>query len=90
NFITYQYRDKLVFVTPASDYEQALDIAQKEFPKLVKFPRDRIIFNVFVLNRESNSRQSIRISPEAWTATIDNASPGQVVSIDILPTPSKK
>jgi len=88
-FITYQYQDKLVFVAPAASYEDALDVAQKEFPKLAKVPRERITFHVLVLNSESNSQQSIRISPDAWSGTIDKAAPGQVVKIDVL-QPSKK
>ena len=69
--------------------QDALDVAQKEFPKLAKIPRERIIFHVLVLNSESNSQQSIRISPDAWSGTIDKAAPGQVVKIDVL-QPSKK
>ncbi|KAK2463160.1 hypothetical protein APHAL10511_004815 [Amanita phalloides] len=88
-FVTYQFADKRVFVAPAPDYEAALDIAQKEFPKLATIPRDRILFNVYVYEREKKARGTIRISSAVWAATMDNASPGQIISIEILPPPRK-
>ncbi|KAF8345972.1 hypothetical protein F5887DRAFT_917020 [Amanita rubescens] len=89
NFITYEYKNTRVFVTPAYDYETAIDIAQKEIRKLAEIPRERIVFNVYVFNSQTKTREKIRISREAWGGAMDKASPGQIVNIEVLPAPSK-
>lgn len=41
-----------------------------------------------MLDSQTKTREKIRISREAWAGTMDKASPGQIVNIELLPTPS--
>lgn len=86
--ITYRLADKLVYVRPADNYEQALDFAQKEFAEeLSEVSRDRISFNISApVNGE---RRSVRISESAWPAAVARLLRGEVIDIHVRPLPAK-
>ncbi|KAF9456942.1 hypothetical protein BDZ94DRAFT_293818 [Collybia nuda] len=86
DIITYRLGDKLVYVRPADDYEQALDFAQKEFhEELSTISRERISFNVYAtMNGE---RRSVRISESAWAPAVARLLRGEVIDISIRPLP---
>ncbi|KAJ7647626.1 hypothetical protein FB45DRAFT_782479 [Roridomyces roridus] len=86
DYITYRYANRLVYVQPASTYETALDIAQKEFVELADVPRDRISFNtVATLNRQEP--RVVRISESAWFAAVARQLCGGVIDIIVCPDP---
>ncbi|KAF8622743.1 hypothetical protein AX15_006833 [Amanita polypyramis BW_CC] len=85
-FLTFNYKKKLVSVLPAADYEGAVDMAQKEYPELAKVPRDQIIFTVPIFDSTTDRTIQLRISPDAWLATINAARTGQAVTIQVLST----
>ena len=41
-----------------------------------------------MFDSQKKTREKIRISREAWAGTMDKASPGQIVNIELLPAPS--
>ncbi|KAJ7729498.1 hypothetical protein DFH07DRAFT_849945 [Mycena maculata] len=87
DYITYRFANRLVYVRPASSYEIALDIAQKEFIELADVPRDRISFNtVATLNRQEP--RVVRISESAWFAAVARQLCGGVIDILVTPDPN--
>ncbi|KAJ7714939.1 hypothetical protein B0H14DRAFT_3522858 [Mycena olivaceomarginata] len=87
DYITYRYANRLVYVRPATTYEIALDIAQKEFVELTDIPRDRISFNtVATLNRQEP--RVVRISESAWFAAVARQLCGGVIDIIVVPDPN--
>jgi len=86
DIITYRFGDKLVYVRPADNYEQALDFAQKEFSdELSQVSRDRISFTIVAtMNGE---RRAVRISESAWVAAVARLLRGEVIDIQVRPQP---
>ncbi|KAF9012473.1 hypothetical protein BDQ17DRAFT_704566 [Cyathus striatus] len=89
DIITYRFAEKLVYVRPADNYEQALDVAQKEFPEeLGDIPRDRITFNIVA--NINGGRKHVRISDSAWIATVARLLRGEIIELHIRPDTSEK
>ncbi|KAJ6497747.1 hypothetical protein C8R45DRAFT_984097 [Mycena sanguinolenta] len=87
DYITYRYANRLVYVRPATTYEIALDMAQKEFAELADVPRERISFNtIATLNRQGP--RVVRISESAWFAAVARQLCGGVVDIIVLADPN--
>jgi len=84
--ITYRLGEKLVYVKPATNYEQGLDVAQKEFSEeLSEVSRDRISFNISApVNGE---RRPVRVSESAWPAAVARLLRGEVIDIQVRPLP---
>ncbi|KAJ7937800.1 hypothetical protein B0H13DRAFT_1524752, partial [Mycena leptocephala] len=78
---------RLVYVRPATTYETALVIAQKEFVELADVPWDRISFNTVVtLNRQEP--RVVRISESVWFAAVARQLCGGVIDILVSPDPN--
>ncbi|KIY50293.1 hypothetical protein FISHEDRAFT_71899 [Fistulina hepatica ATCC 64428] len=85
DIITYRLGGRLVYVKPASNYEEALDVAVNEFPDvLYGIPRSRITFNISA--SMSGQRQVVRISAGAWPAAVARLLRGEVIDIRVRPT----
>jgi len=69
----------MVYVTPADDYEQALDYAFDVYPEELKdISRDRVQFSVNV----KNSRSS-RIASMAWNAVVVSLTRFEILDITV-------
>ncbi|KAJ7874841.1 hypothetical protein B0H14DRAFT_3437625 [Mycena olivaceomarginata] len=77
DYITYRYANRLVYVRPATTYEIALDIAQKEFVELTDIPRDPHL-----------EPRVVRISESAWFAAVARQLCGGVIDIIVVPDPN--
>ncbi|KAJ7635274.1 hypothetical protein FB45DRAFT_911153, partial [Roridomyces roridus] len=89
-YITYRFRNRLVYVRPASTYETALDLAQKEFTELSTVPRENISLNTAATVNKQDPPVVVRISESAWGATMARQQSGGVIDIgvsesDLLP-----
>ncbi|GLB37778.1 hypothetical protein LshimejAT787_0408290 [Lyophyllum shimeji] len=86
DIITYRLGSKLVYVRPADNYEQALELAQKEFSEdLAGLSRDRISFNITA--KMNGERRHVRISESAWVAAVTRLLRGEVIDIHVRPPP---
>jgi len=86
DIITYRLDDKLVYVRPADNYEEALDIAQKEYPdELSQVPRERIAFSKAAT--VSGQRHVVRISESAWVGAVSRLLRGEVIDIQVRSPP---
>lgn len=86
DIVTYQYNSKLVYVKPGVDYQEALDVAQKEFPELSHISRDLIEFSVSA--HMGGGKQHVRISESAWAATVARLLRGEIIQVDIRSDPT--
>ncbi|KAF8897082.1 hypothetical protein CPB84DRAFT_1781521 [Gymnopilus junonius] len=82
DLIIFQYEQSCVFVKPAESYQDAIDVARKEFDELVHIPPDRL---AFTLEENSSGKRSIRISEGAWSTITSKLPQGSVVNILIRP-----
>ncbi|KDR75737.1 hypothetical protein GALMADRAFT_140348 [Galerina marginata CBS 339.88] len=82
DLITFQYEGSCVFVTPAQSYQDAINLARKEFDGLCDIPSSRIALS---LEDNSNGRRQIRISEGAWTAVASKLPRGAIITIVIRP-----
>jgi len=83
--IMFRFEDKAVYVKPAHTYEQALDSAQREFAQeLSQISRNRITFTVDI-KMKKDKRCAVRISPDAWAATVAQLRSGSIVDIQVKP-----
>ncbi|KAJ7610142.1 hypothetical protein FB45DRAFT_844720 [Roridomyces roridus] len=87
DYITYRFANRLVYVCPASTYETALDLAQKEFTELATVQRDRISFNTVATVNRLDARV-VRISESAWLVAMARQLCGGVIDIFVAPDPS--
>ncbi|KAF8967930.1 hypothetical protein BDZ97DRAFT_1587817, partial [Flammula alnicola] len=85
--VTFQYDHSCVFVKPAENYQQAVDIAQKEFDQLVNVPRERI---GFALDDITHGGRHVRISESAWPAVTAKLTRGTIINIIVRPDPDAK
>ncbi|PFH50877.1 hypothetical protein AMATHDRAFT_143916 [Amanita thiersii Skay4041] len=85
DFVTYRYGQKLVYVAPVYDYEQAVNIAQKEYTELAQIPRDRILFSISAPLH--GKKHMVRISESAWSAAMQRVLRGEIIDIHIRADP---
>jgi len=72
----------MVYVTPAEDYEQALDYAYSEFPEeLNGVSRDRVRFSIKVL--VDGKVRSSRIGRMAWKNVLATLTRYELINIDL-------
>jgi len=90
DFITYRFRDILVYVSPHAEYHAALDIAIKEFPELASIPRNRISFNTLATFTSRGETRAVRISESAWPAAVARQLRGAILDILVAPDPNAK
>ncbi|CCM00158.1 uncharacterized protein FIBRA_02186 [Fibroporia radiculosa] len=84
NVVTYRYQDRMVYVTPAATYEEAVRYAQTVFPdELAHVDKSRIMFSVSVTSPDGS--RSVQIGPMAWAAV--TASLAQYEIIDVVVNP---
>jgi len=82
--VTYRLESKMVYVTPASNYEQAIDFAQKEFAdELSNIKRNRISFSVLV--HADRTLRSVRIGAMAWPAVVGNLKTYEIIDVHVQP-----
>ncbi|KAF8161243.1 hypothetical protein B0H34DRAFT_372245 [Crassisporium funariophilum] len=66
NILVFQFGDRWVAVKPVANFEEAIDIARKEFRELANVARDRLEFNVEAASYDPASQRLVRISEGAW------------------------
>ncbi|KII95751.1 hypothetical protein PLICRDRAFT_34694 [Plicaturopsis crispa FD-325 SS-3] len=82
DIVTYRFNDELVYVTPARDYNDAIEFARKVFPAGLRgVPRDRIALTVNVTMKGVN--QPVRISQMAWPSVAERLLRYEVINIAI-------
>jgi len=75
----------MVYVTPANDYEQALDFAQNVFPEELRYiKRDQISFSVQSSSAQ-RTPQAARIASMAWTVVVGSLKPYEIVDLHVQP-----
>ncbi|KAJ3998741.1 hypothetical protein F5050DRAFT_1173854 [Lentinula boryana] len=85
--IIYRYNDKLVYVKPAMEYEEAVDLALQEFPILKtltaeKGSREHIAF--YMMNSMHGRRENICISRSAWKPCVSRMLRGEIITIVVV------
>ncbi|KAJ3761401.1 hypothetical protein EV360DRAFT_80256 [Lentinula raphanica] len=85
--IIYRYNDKLVYVKPALDYEEAINLALQEFPILRTLTtkegsREQLAF--YMINSTQGRREHICISRSAWKPCVSRMSRGEIVTIVVV------
>jgi len=84
DIVTYRLNGKMVYVTPAANYEQALDFAQKVFRnQLGAISRDRISFSVTVMT--NGDRRPVRIAEMAWGAVVATLQCYEIIDVHVQP-----
>jgi len=84
--VTYRLGEKMVYVPPAKNYEQALDFAQREFAEDLRLiRRERISFSVLVNTGKNPSRRSVRIGAMAWPAVVCSLKCYEIIEVQVQP-----
>ncbi|GLB39875.1 hypothetical protein LshimejAT787_0703850 [Lyophyllum shimeji] len=91
--IAYHLHSKFVYVKPAGTYEQAIEVAQQEFPdELGDIPCDRISLSLHT--KLDSGVHDVRISESAWPAIVGSPhrSPSglKVIDIHVKPLPPRR
>ncbi|PCH36713.1 hypothetical protein WOLCODRAFT_140559 [Wolfiporia cocos MD-104 SS10] len=81
--ITYRYNDKMVYVTPADSYQQAVDFAKQVFPELADVDRHRITFSVSV--KPTKDGNHVQIGPMAWQAVAAQLARYEILEVIVNP-----
>ncbi|KDQ55146.1 hypothetical protein JAAARDRAFT_60102 [Jaapia argillacea MUCL 33604] len=81
--LTYRFEKSMVYVTPAEDYEKAVDYAQQVFPKLATVDRERISFSVSVC--VEGKKQTVRVSSMAWKTVAWSLAKYEIIEISVEP-----
>ncbi|KAI0686776.1 hypothetical protein C8T65DRAFT_676771 [Cerioporus squamosus] len=68
DLLTYRYNGHMVYVTPATSYEEGVEFAQSVFPELASLEPERI--SICVNGSVQRQRTLIRIGPMAWTSVV--------------------
>lgn len=90
DLITYRLGSKYVYVAPAPNYEDALDIARKEFPEELRHvQRNHITFNVSLRTSRGDDR-TVRISESAWAPAMARLLRGDIIDVGVYTPPSDK
>ncbi|KAI5118966.1 hypothetical protein M0805_009377 [Coniferiporia weirii] len=84
--VTYRLDNEMVYVSPASDFDEALSYAQKVFPQLAGIARERIAFSVNV--RVGGALRAVRIAPMAWERVLKSLATYEIVDLSVLPLAS--
>ncbi|KAH9485038.1 hypothetical protein JR316_0001944 [Psilocybe cubensis] len=89
DLITFQLDQTCVLVKPTQHYQDALDIAQKEFfYELSNVPRERLAFSI--IENGNGDRRKLRISEGAWSTLVSKLPQGSIIHITIRPDPEAK
>ncbi|EIN06713.1 hypothetical protein PUNSTDRAFT_145227 [Punctularia strigosozonata HHB-11173 SS5] len=81
DILTYRYQEQMVYVKPASQYDQAVADAVMAFPELSGLDRDRISFSLTVFVQ--NTTKTVTISPNAWPAVIATLSRFEILDVNV-------
>jgi hypothetical protein len=85
DIVTYRLNDKMVYVTPADSYEQAIDFAKKVFPdELRKVNRNNISFSITVITR-GDKKRSVWIADMAWSTVVSTLHRYEIIDVHVQP-----
>ncbi|EIN06709.1 hypothetical protein PUNSTDRAFT_71906 [Punctularia strigosozonata HHB-11173 SS5] len=80
DIITYRMGDKLVYVTPTSEYERAIGDAYAAFPEeLSNVIRQKVA--LFITSFVEGKRKTVEIAPTAWTSILSTLARFEIVDI---------
>ncbi|KZT00300.1 uncharacterized protein LAESUDRAFT_732400, partial [Laetiporus sulphureus 93-53] len=85
--VTYRLGERMVYVTPAETFEQAVAFAKRVFPdQLATIDRKRITFTVSVV--ASHERRMVEIGPMAWKAVVSTLAQYEIINVIVQPEAS--
>jgi len=86
NLLAYSYNSRIVHVTPAEDYNRAIEIAIESFPELRHFERGRISLGVR-LKRNQQEKKTAEINGPGvtWPSVVATPERYEIVEIHVSP-----
>ncbi|KZT69714.1 hypothetical protein DAEQUDRAFT_726379 [Daedalea quercina L-15889] len=82
--VTYRYKDRMVYVTPADTYEQAIQYAREVFPEdLRHIPAQQLSFTV--ISNTPKGKRTVRISSMAWKAVVEKLACYEIIDLNVNP-----
>ncbi|KAF9485955.1 hypothetical protein BDN70DRAFT_365991 [Pholiota conissans] len=88
NVITLNFENSAVLIKRPESYQEALEIAKKEYPQLAHLSAARIGFTLQDVVHGTD--RFVRISESAWASVLDKLPGGMVVNVMVLPDPDAK
>ncbi|KAH9955856.1 hypothetical protein BC827DRAFT_828149 [Russula dissimulans] len=90
DILTYCYGSRMVYVTTAETYDQAIDFAQDEFLELkdVERGRIRLAVRVVLTGNSPGRRQSAEIGRSAWSAVVSALARFEIIEIQLVEPPA--
>ncbi|KIY63225.1 hypothetical protein CYLTODRAFT_146047 [Cylindrobasidium torrendii FP15055 ss-10] len=82
DIVTYRFQQTLVYVRPELSYDDAIAVAQTEYPELSATPKEKIMFKIEA--SMNGKRQPVRISRSAWASTLGKMLRGEVIDIEVF------
>ncbi|KAH9846155.1 hypothetical protein C2E23DRAFT_744724 [Lenzites betulinus] len=83
DILTYRYNGNMVYVTPATTYDEGIQYARQVFPELADVAPTRIVISV--LGNVNQQRQLIRIGPMAWKSVVFARARFEVLDVTLVP-----
>ncbi|KAH7921100.1 hypothetical protein BV22DRAFT_1039022 [Leucogyrophana mollusca] len=84
DIITYRLNNQMTYVTPAQDYQEAVNVAREVFrDELGGVDEKRISFSVNVLT--DGQTRSVRISSFAWPAIVSHLTRYEIIDVHVQP-----
>ncbi|KAH9834229.1 uncharacterized protein C8Q71DRAFT_673649, partial [Rhodofomes roseus] len=82
--VTYRYKERMVYVTPADTYEQALQYARDVFPDDLRHVLAQQITFTIISNTPKGKR-AVQIAPMAWKAVVGTLACYEIIDIHVHP-----
>ncbi|KAI0332922.1 hypothetical protein GY45DRAFT_1320156 [Cubamyces sp. BRFM 1775] len=83
DILTYRFNGTMVYVTPASTYQEGVEFARQVFPELASVDPERI--SISIHGTVNKQRQLIRIGTMAWNSVIATRARYEVLDITVVP-----
>jgi len=82
--VTYRYKERMVYVTPADTYEQAVQFAREVFPDDLRHIHGQQLSFTIISNTPKGKR-TVQISPMAWKAVVGTLACYEIIDIGVHP-----
>ncbi|KAH9917558.1 uncharacterized protein B0H18DRAFT_841901, partial [Fomitopsis serialis] len=80
--VTYRYKEKMVYVTPADTYEQAVQFAREVFPDDLRHIHPQQLSFTIISNTPKGKR-TVQISPMAWKAVVGTLACYEIIDLNV-------
>ncbi|GBE88583.1 hypothetical protein BKA93DRAFT_744178 [Sparassis latifolia] len=82
SIVTYRLHKKMVYVSPAESYEEAVDFAKAVFAdELSGIDRTRVVFSINVAVQ--HTPRTVQIGPMAWNAVISTLVEYEIIDVSV-------